>query len=107
MDSVTGNEALLRPVQSRGEVVLDKGLPLVTTNEEQLKLPPCQQTEMPTPLQCLQHSPMQPGDRLYAQYELIHLGDSGSFCYKRSKGNTEAMVNRIFQKGCESSCALL
>eukprot|EP00969_Alexandrium_andersonii_P014857 649120-Alexandrium_andersonii.AAC.1 len=50
MADIAGNEALLRPVQSRGVVVLDKGLPLVTTNEEQLQLPPCQQTEMPTPL---------------------------------------------------------
>eukprot|EP00969_Alexandrium_andersonii_P028718 1254412-Alexandrium_andersonii.AAC.1 len=73
MDSVVANEAALRPLQSSGAVVLDKGLPLVTTNEEQLKLPPCKQTEVSTPLMCLQRAPLQPGDNLYAQYELLHL----------------------------------
>eukprot|EP00969_Alexandrium_andersonii_P227382 10041657-Alexandrium_andersonii.AAC.1 len=41
-------------------------------------------------------------------HELIHCGDSGSWCYKRDKrSGSEAMVNRILQKGYEQGMAPL
>eukprot|EP00969_Alexandrium_andersonii_P189088 8354956-Alexandrium_andersonii.AAC.1 len=39
-------------------------------------------------------------------YDLIHCGDSGSWCYTMGKkGASEAMVNRILQKGYEQGMA--
>eukprot|EP00969_Alexandrium_andersonii_P279566 12357149-Alexandrium_andersonii.AAC.1 len=63
---------------------------------------------MSTPIQILVGSPLQPGDKLYASYELIHCGDSGSWCYKRDRCSAaEAMVNRIAQQGYDKASAPL
>eukprot|EP00969_Alexandrium_andersonii_P374047 15485324-Alexandrium_andersonii.AAC.1 len=97
MAAMVNNEAALRPIEAQGLVVLDKGIPLVVTNEDQDKRLPWQQTQQATPIQHHAGAPLQPGDRLFASYELVHLGDSGSWFYKRDKAS-ESMVNRIIQK---------